>query len=464
MNLELDPESRFPIYVQISDAIRQRIIEGQFPPEFLLPSSRNLALEIGVSRTSIVAAYDQLKAEGYLVSKRGSGVRVGFITNLEIIDRDEIHTGYPTAHSAGGAKRSDKHPSFADMRLFPYRQWAKCLTRVARRNPQALVSAGDTFGDMELRKSITRYLRDWRGVNASPEQILITAGSIDALELCIRTLLLAKDSIGLENPGYLPLRNYVKQLKLKTSWMSVDGEGARIPLGKNVRVVVITPSHQFPLGGAMSPGRRTEFIAWSETSKGWIIEDDYDSEFRYAGRPIPALVSLDNLNRSIYVGSFAKIFSTGLRLGFLVIPIVLIDQFRTALRKYATKASVSMQRPLSEFMNDGEFYRHIRRVRRIYAERRELLLSCLNTELGEIISYDNHHAGMQLAVKLPEGFDDSRISEAANEKGVNVIPLSTHYHGNKGVRGLLMGFCAYQPDEIKHNVSLLKSVMHDYDV
>ena len=446
--------------MQICDSLRQQIIDGYLIPGERLPSSRNYAIEVGVSRTSVVTAFEQLKAEGYLRSRHGSGYYVSPIGNIETIEHlsDQKDEDKNTRwHSV----EIDSHPGAADMRLFPYRQWARCVARVARTSPESLVRVTDLFGDPHLRESIAKYLFEWRGMNVSPKQILVTAGSIDALEICIRTLLKRSESIGLEDPGYLPLRNFVENLGLTPKWLAIGQNGAQLPqsTSKTPKLVVLTPSHQFPLGGAMPPSRRVEFLNWAESAGSWIIEDDYDSEFRYAGRPIPALAGFDQSGRSIYVGSFAKVFSNGLRLGFLVAPLGLVEDFYQTLTKFASKASVAMQRPLSEFMDSGEFYRHIRRVRRIYGERRKTLIDSLRTELGEILTFVDHQAGMQFVARLPDDYDDIAIARAVRAEDIIVSALSTHYARRNKQSGLLISFCGYENEEIIKNISKLKNIL-----
>jgi GntR family transcriptional regulator/MocR family aminotransferase len=467
LSISLDKHARKPIYMQICDVVRQRIIEGRLAPGSSLPSSRNYAIELGVSRTSIVSAFEQLKAEGYLKARQGSGYFVTPIGNLDKVGKFHVKNTSDSPSDSWETSAPIKQTGAGDMRLFPYRQWAQCVTRVARESPESLLQAVDPFGDHKLRESIAQYLFDWRGIELSPKQILITAGSIDALEICVRTLIRDGDLIGLENPGYRPLRNFVQQEGFSPTWLSVDQNGARIPKPNTKtrppKMVVLTPSHQFPLGGAMSPERRANFINWAEKSNSWIIEDDYDSEFRYAGKPIPALTGRDWSGRSIYVGSFAKIFSTGLRLGFLVTPPELQEEFSLTLSRFTSRASSTMQRVLSVFMDNGMFYRHIRRVRRVYAERRKTLIDCLDTELGHILSYDDYHAGMQFVTRLPEEYDDGLVAQAAKKAGVFVSPLSDYYAGNDKKSGLLIDFCGYQNDEIVRNISILREVLEQFD-
>lgn len=452
-----------PLYVQICDALRRQIIARYMTPGSRLPSSRNYAIELGVSRTSVVAAYEQLQAEGYIESRRGSGCYVTPMGSLDVLDQTRGDQTPVKSATQWDAVRSEHQSGSADMRLFPYHQWARCVAKVARESPESLVQLNDPFGDRHLRESIASYLFEWRGMHVSPRQILLTAGSVDALEICIRTLLKENELIGLEDPGYPPLRHLIKNMGLSPVWLSINREGAQVPSlaprNKTPGLVVLTPSHQFPLGGAMSPGRRIEFLNWAENAGSWIIEDDYDSEFRYAGKPIPALTGFDQSGRSIYIGSFAKIFSTGLRLGFLVAPFELLEDINQTLGKFASKASVSMQRALSEFMNNGEFYRHIRRVRRIYGERRRTLMECLRTEFGEILSFDEHQAGMLFTAKLPEGYDDIAIVQAARAEGILISALSTYYADKNRQSGLLISFCTYEKEEIVNDMLKLKHIL-----
>ena len=457
---QIDRHSKIPIFVQLTNAIRHRIVSGEIEQNKKLPPSRNLASELGVSRSTITSSYEQLVAEGYIEGRRGSGYFTCPVGDIDIKPRGNK---IPKKDKAPlPRKRQYRHPSFPDMRLFPYRQWAQCLSRVSRLSPESLVTVTDSFGDLELRQSVAQFLRDWRGLDTQPEQIIITAGSIDALEICIRTLASPGDYIGLENPGYQPLRNIALNLGMHPVWLDMDSQGARVQSsGQKTALTILTPSHHFPLGGAMSPLRRREFLHWAEQSDSWIIEDDYDSEFRYAGSPIQALAGFDTTHRTIYVGTFSKVFSVGLRLGFLVSPPELLNRFSNTLAEYGVKAATTAQRALSEFMDSGEFYRHIRRARRIYGERRKILIHNLQTRLGEIINIEDHAAGMQLLAELPEHFDDKAIVEKARNQGVIVNALSSHYAAGIPDKGLVMGFCGFDEAEIERGVMIIADIIED---
>ena len=285
---------------------------------------------------------------------------------------------------------------------------------------------------------------------------------MDALETCIRTLTSPGDVIGLENPGYLPLRNLVKNQGMRIEWLRVGENGAELPHPSRTpppRLAIVTPSHQFPLGGAMSANRRREYQQWANANNSWIIEDDYDSEFRYAGRPIPALASLDESERTIYVGTFSKVFSVSLRLAYLIMPRALIPEFRQTLSRFGVKAALPCQRALSDFIDGGDFYRHIRRVRRIYSDRRKLLLDLLRQKLSRHITFQDHQAGMQIAIMLADEFDDQAIATKAQAQGVQVAPLSTHFGDGAVRQGLLLAFCPLDESEIRTNIEILATII-----
>tara|TARA_R110002126_G_scaffold201238_1_gene348702 strand:- start:4874 stop:6331 length:1458 start_codon:yes stop_codon:yes gene_type:complete len=471
----IDRKSDIPVFAQIYDAIRRMIVSGALEGGQSLPPSRPFATDLGVSRSTIMAAYEQLVAEGYAEGRHGSGLYVRPIGEVEL-PSDQVPVKRPAPVPSSKSSPTARlgwpllYPGVPDMRLFPYRPFARCVARVARASPQSLVMSFDPFGDWSLREAIAAHVAEWRGIQTSAGQVMITAGSTDALEICIRTLMQRGDRIALEDPGYLPLRNFVESQGLAPSWLKVGPHGAEVPPRETApKLAVLTPSHQFPMGGAMTPDRRRAFLQWADEAGGWIVEDDYDSEFRYAGRPIPALAGFDQADfdqasRVIYVGSFSKIFSNSLRIGFLIVPEALTDCFAETLSRFGTKASIAPQRALATFMQDGDFYRHLRRVRRIYAERRNAMFDLLKRELGDRVGFDDHQAGMQLVLKLPDGCDDTQIASDARDVGLSPLALSSHFaHDLSGKRqvekGLVVGFCAHSPEESAMGIKTLRRVM-----
>ncbi|HIP22286.1 MAG TPA: PLP-dependent aminotransferase family protein, partial [Rhodobacteraceae bacterium] len=338
-----------PLFAQICAGLRARIISAALPEGASLPPTRALANELGVSRSTVVSAYEQLVAEGYLNGVQGSGYTVLSIGEVELSRHSQTNPK-PQIRAAHTSMRPFQAGQ-PDMRLFPHRQWAQAITRVCRTQPEVLLLANDSFGNLDLRTAIAAHVQNWRGVSATPEQIIITAGSTDAIEICFRTLAKRGEHVGLENPGYLPLRRLAENQGLSVENLEIDNNGATLPSSaRGIGMVVLTPSQQYPLGGAMPPARRHAFLHWAEKHNIWIIEDDYDSEFRYAGSPIPAMAGFDQLNRTLYVGSFSKVFSNSLRLGYIIAPEKLVERFRDNLQTFGTKASALPQQALANFM------------------------------------------------------------------------------------------------------------------
>lgn len=446
IDLTIDHLSREPIFQQIYEAIRDRIINGKLEAGSKLPSSRAFARELGVSRSSIVNAYDQLIAEGYAASRKGSGI---FVTDLPEL-RISVVSGKKKNNFSEPELDYDPvpfYPGVPEMRLFPYEKWARSVARVARERPQDLLECRHKFGDFRLRSAISKHLSEWRGIEAAPEQVIITAGALGGLELIIKTLTRQNDIIGLENPGYKAFRQFLTSGDLRPLWLDVDDDGARLPENSaDISLAILTASFQYPLGGAMPTARRAEFLNLAREQNFWIIEDDFDSEFRYSGRPIQSLAGMDADGKVLYVGSFSKIFSVGLRLGYVVIPPGIIGQFENILSNFSNIASVVPQAALAEFMESGEFHKYIRRMRRTYAQRRRLFMACLK-ELDDLIDYKNFEAGMQVAVHFRNRVDDRKISRLLESEGI-ICPALSDYYVSNPVSGLLMGFCSFTEEEI----------------
>lgn len=478
LGFSIDRDASTPVFEQICAAIRLRAASGDMAPGSKLPPTRVFATELGVSRSTIVTAYEQLVAEGYLSSQQGSGYRLCASGEVELTQVPAI----TAPQNSGASKRRRHEPSAAsapasdmagvlpfragspDMRLFPYRQWAKTVARICRSDPQAMFLGSGGFGSLALRQSICDHVGEWRGISASPEQVIVTAGATDALEICLHALAQSGDSVALEDPGYRPLQYFITSQGLTPDYLRVDDNGAVLPSGPVApRLAILTPSHQFPLGGAMSPARRMEFIRWATETQAWIIEDDYDSEFRYAGRPIPAMAGFDHLHRTLYIGSFSKIFSNALRLGYLILPKPLAARFTNSIERFGPRASSMPQQPLADFIDSGEFYRHLRRVRRIYAERRRFLLHQLTQDFSAYGYCVDHQAGMQVVFHLTCALQDQDICTQAAEQGLSIEALSgfvqTPTPSACGYNGLLLGFCGYREEELKQGLGLLQQVL-----
>lgn len=456
----IDRNSPSPVFEQICAAIRGQIGAGAMAQGARLPPTRVFATELGVSRSTVVEAYEQLVAEGYLQSRQGSAFTVSVMGEVELKAAGKVDPDLMP-------EEEDPSPALPfragmpDMRLFPYQQWAKTVSRVCRTNPRSMLIGGRAFGNFELRRAIADHVSEWRGIEASPHQIIITAGATDAIEICVRTLAVPGDQLALENPGYPPVKDFAETLGLIPTFMEIDENGAIPPDAQApTRLAVLTPSHQYPLGGAMSPSRRMAFIHWAEANDGWVIEDDYDSEFRYAGRPIPAMAGFDGLNRTIYIGSFSKIFSNALRLGYLILPLALVERFKGSLGRLGHRASYMPQQALAEFISNGEFYRHLRRVRRVYGERRRFLLDRLADDCAGYGHVEDHQAGMQVVFHVTDGQSDIAVAKAAAECGLDVQPLSAFCVGQARYNGLILGYCGFDETELSAALDRLAGVLH----
>jgi len=461
--IAVDRTSDRPLFHQVYEDLRARILSGRLRPNAQLPPTRVFADELGLSRSTVTAAYDQLVSEGYARGRRGSGI---FVCDLP---ENSLQTPalVPVRPARGRPEPAHDPQPFRqgvpDMRLFPYESWAKAIARVSRAAPRALILSDDVFGDYDLRVALSEHLTEWRGLAASPEQIMITAGVAGALETIFRALTGKGDGIALEDPGYPPIRRIAETMGLEPLWMPTESAGADPQdlacSPTPAKLIVLTPSHQFPLGGAMPMARRLDFLDHAERTDAYIVEDDFDSEFRYAGRPIPAMAGMKDSERVFYVGSFSKIFAAHLRLGYLVLPAHLTDRFRKTLSAYGTTASIMPQRPLAEFIRSGEFHRHIRRMRRIYGTRRKAFFQLLDNHLGQRVTYRDHQAGMTVLLGLPDGRSDRTIATQAAQAGVILQPASEFFADSPRISGLLAGFSAFEPDEMEAPMQVLADIL-----
>ncbi len=453
--VQIDRTSRVPVQLQVTEAIRQWIRSGELSCGDRLPSTRGLAGDLGIARSTLVSAYEQLVAEGYIEGRHGAGYFV--------CSTGESEPSAPPRAAAKGLHNASAEttapqvfrPGQPDRRLFPLKTWGRIVSRLARSAPGLTIASDHPFGDRQLRAAIAEHLAQWRHISTSPDRIVVTAGSSNALEICVSALSSVARTIGLENPGYPPLRRFVQQLGLSVEWLEVGPQGAERPV-TDLDLVVLTPSRQFPLGMAMPLSRRLEYLEWAARTDAWIIEDDYDSEYRYSGHPIPALAGLDARDRTVYVGSFSKTISPDLRLGFLVLPAQLADNAAAAIGREGSKASVMPQRALASFMETGEYHRHIRRSRRHYAERRKRMSDQLQAHANGY-TVQPHDSGLHLVIEFEDGRCDREVARRAASLGLGPAPLSDYCANEPDKTGLLVGFAAHSLAEIeRHLPSLLR--------
>jgi GntR family transcriptional regulator / MocR family aminotransferase len=437
-----------PIQQQIARQIRELVLGGRLKPKSKLPSSRGLAEQLGVARATVVEAFEQLAGEGYVETKLGSGTSVA-----AELPEALLATGRKATKAMVAPKRQGRDPAkpfrsgLVDWESFPHDEWGRILGRYWRNPPIALLEHNDPFGWLPLRSAIAAHLFEWRGIECDPAQVVMTAGGSDAFDLIRRALFEAGDQMWLEEPGYATARRVFSLGGLDIVPVPVDAEGlvvaqalARAP---HAKVAFVTPARQYPTGVTMPLSRRLELLEWAKGANALIIEDDYDSEYRYVGRPLPAMMSLDRTARVIYSGTFSKVFSPIIRLGFIVVPQRLVEVFQTERRVYGSPPSLLVQPALAQFMEQGQFAVHIRRMRRLYATRRQALLDVLLPHDGTLFELDAPPSGLLVMLRLADDVDDEMVVQTLAHENIEVQALSSHYAGRKKKQGLLLSFAGF---------------------
>jgi GntR family transcriptional regulator/MocR family aminotransferase len=371
-----------------------------------------------------------------------------------------------TAQSASGKRREPARPfrfGLVDWENFPHDAWGRLLGRFWRNPPVTLLEHSDAFGWLPLREAIARHLYEWRGISCGTDQVIVTAGGVDAFDLVARAVLEEGDRIWIEEPGYLTARRVFAQGGVSVVPVPVDHEGLAVSVGRehavNARAAFVTPARQYPTGVTMPLARRLELLDWAADAGAIVIEDDYDSEYRYVGRPLPALMSLDKRASVIHSGTFSKVFSPILRLGYLVVPKTLTGRFREERLSHGAPPSLIAQPALASFMSSGAFAIHIRRMRRIYAARRESLITALKPGDGRIFSVEASPAGLTLLLRLDDRADDEVVVASLLSHGIEAQSLSGHYAGRKRSQGLLLSFAGFTEDEIARTAKKLIEVL-----
>jgi GntR family transcriptional regulator/MocR family aminotransferase len=461
--IALDPGSEVPIYRQLSEWFRRAIVEGQLQPGQRLPSTRALAGELKVSRLPVLSAYEQLHAEGYLETFTGAGTCVAGAIPLGAPEKPRRRRGPSATPASSPARRIAARATamagpeqtwlesqgafrvgLPALDAFPHEVWARLLSRHARAVDIESLVYGDPLGYLPLREAVADYLRTVRAVRADASQVMITTGAQHGVQICTHVLLDAGDSAWMEEPGYPGAHQALAAVGAKAVLVPVDEDGLDVAegirRGPDARMVYVTPSHQFPLGVTMSASRRMQLLQWAAREGRWIVEDDYDSEYRFGGKPVTSLQGLDAEARVIYVGTFSKVMFPALRLGWLVLPKDLVPAFRAVRDALDTCSPMLPQRAMTDFLREGHFARHIRRMRTLYAARRTALLEAIGHYLPGRLQVLGAEAGMQLAVLLPEGSDDIALSRRAAQVGVSVRPLSQCYRGAAPRQGLILGY------------------------
>ena len=469
-NLKPSREQGDPIYLQLYRRFCEAIATGKLKPGDRVPSVRSLASELSLARGTIEAAYQMLVGEGYFVARGAAGTIVSpQLAKLAGPARPRVAArSAPDANSPQGAPGAALpfQLGLPALDAFPRKTWARLAGRNLRTLETMAMTYPDPAGYGPLRRSIAAYLGIARGIDCSHEQVFVTAGYHGALELARRVLLRDGDVGWYEDPGYLLARRFLAQSGLRLAPVPVDAEGLNVARGleraPDARFAVVTPAHQSPTGVAMSLPRRLELLEWARAARAWIIEDDYDSEFRYHGRPLPALKSLDRHGRVLYTGTFSKVLLPGLRLAYLVVPEAQVARMRDMVEHLPGPGSILPQATVAYFMEQGHFARHLRRMRTLYAERRGYLVDALAHEMGDALTVQPQAGGIHVLARLAAGRDDRALAAAARARGLGLQALGDWRMGRSRRGGLLMGFANFATPDAAHDaVRRLRDVMDE---
>jgi GntR family transcriptional regulator / MocR family aminotransferase len=477
----VDRKAQKPLHRQIYDAFRTAIVDGRLRRGQQIPSTRALSLEIAVSRFPILNAYAQLLAEGYFESRVGAGTVVSNWIPERVAPR-ETHGTRDAATRSGPRKVSQRSAPLPPLYhahwlrnlgafgvgqiafdQFPLRVWSNLVARRCRTVEAMDLHYGDPMGSQAFRETIADYLRTARSLRCEADHVMIVSGSQQALEITAQVLLDAGDRVWVEEPGYRLAKTVLALAGCPVVPVPVDAEGldvaAGIKLHRKARAAFVTPSHQFPLGVSMSASRRLQLLDWAQEAGSWIIEDDYDSEYRYDSSPIASLQGLDTNARVIYVGTFSKVLFPGLRLGYIAIPPDLVDRFIAVRRAIDIGPPNFYQDVVADFMSEGHFARHIRRMRVLYQERRSALVESLREELGSTVEVLGGETGMHLALMLAKGSNDLELSERAAREELWLWPLSPSYAGPISRPGFILGFGNTAVEEVPSAVRQLRKLI-----
>ncbi len=467
-----------PLYRWFYDELRSAILDGRLRPGARLPATRDLARQYRLSRATIVSAFEQLKSEGYVEGKIGSGTYVSRILPEQLLQVSAAGGAAPVrrrrvalsayarrlrpfrGREPGPARAFRANQAALD--AFPAELWAQVAARRLRRVSTNLLAGGEALGYRPLREAVAEYLNTSRGVKCSAEQVVIISGVQEALDRAAHLLVDAGDPVWMEDPGYPGAAVVFRAMGARFCPVPVDSEGLDLEAGQlrwpRPRLVYLTPAHQFPLGVTMSLRRRLALLEHARHSGTFLFEDDYDSEYRYAGRPIPALQGLDRAGVVIFAGSFSAVLFPALRLGYLVVPSNMIEIFAAAESVSTHHPPLIDQAILCDFITEGHFARHVRRMRELYSERLTVLLESARRRLAGLVEISEVEAGLQTVGWL-NGINAELVAAEAASLGIEIIPLSRYALGRRKMNGIILGFAAVEPREIRRGVEQLAQVL-----
>lgn len=468
----IDKTKKTPLYEQLYQHIKQEIQKGQLKPNDKLPSKRKLAASLQISQTTIETAYEQLVSEGYIAPIPKKGFYVCDFNNdfnyfkaigLKDYQKNSKSSSLKTFHY-------DFKMNAIDSSYFPYLVWRKLIKNAISVDHSQLLHGGDHQGDLTLRQSICKYLHQSRGVNCSPKQIIIGAGVQNLMQLLV--LMLGKNhTYAVENPGYNKIFSILKNNHINAKPVALDHKGLSIEAlyRTHANIVYITPSHQFPTGVIMPIQRRTELLNWAEKNDyRYIIEDDYDSEFRFSGRPIPSLQGLDKHNKVIYIGTFSQAIAPAIRVGYMVVPPQLLKIYLQDFASYSCPVSRIDQYALHQFIDNGHFERHLNKMRTLYRDRHDAIIHAIKKyNTHDTIKIIGANSGLHLVLSVNNGMTEQQLVDSANDYDVQVYKLSNFYYQCQNLQitpSVILGYAHIEKDKIHDGVQrLFKAWLRSYN-
>ncbi len=466
ITFNIDTHSKEPIYMQIYDYICAEIRSGNLRPGDRLPSTRQLSVHLQVSRNTVDMAYGQLNAEGYIESRPKQGYYICDITNhIPAIFPSDAPAAPPSPRSASPSSVCfDFNPNGIDLEYFPYNIWKKTMKDILYNDSQDnLLLPGDPQGDLGLRQAIAGYLHQSRGVRCDASQVIVGAGT-DFLLILLYQLLGAKAVYAVENPGYFQAYQVLSHIGASTVPVSMDGSGIHMDdlYHSGASVAYVMPSHHFPTGIVMPIKRRLELLAWAGNCPDrYIIEDDYDSEFRYKGRPIPSLQGIDTSGHVIYVGTFSKALTPAMRVGYMVLPPSLLSRYRQQLSFYSSSVSRSEQKFLTLFIRRGQFERHLNRMRNVYKEKRDYILKAFQP-YRQFLTISGENSGLHMLLHFKDGRTTTQLLSQAAEQGIRLYQVSDYSMDTRSSSAfddhIILGYAALPMDRLETGLSRLLDV------
>jgi GntR family transcriptional regulator / MocR family aminotransferase len=469
------------IFRQLYNELRRLILSGAAAPGSRLPATRSIAARLGVSRTLVVSVYEQLVAEGYVESRIGAGTFVVHEMLEPPLGPEGLAAALPAtppARPTPAIRYARLKPDYTQFEILPFNLgrctvddrtltiWRRLTAAQLRKVDPTWLGYADPRGSLRLRKALAQYLRAARGVQCDPAQIVVLSGVQQAIDLVLRILLEPGDAVWIEDPTYPAIYAALQAVQANIIPVPVDRQGLVVTQGLAAspvaRAAYVTPSNQAPSGVVLSMARRLELLAWARDAHSWVIEDDYDSEFRYAGQPLAALQGIDRGERVIYLGSFSKTIFPGLRLGYAVVPYELLDAMVAARHLADRNVSGLTESVVTEFLEQGHFGAHLRRMSTLYRGARDHLVAAINAKLGTFLKADAPDQGMYLTARLRQGLDDAAIAQAALAGGVVVRPMSKFYLTAPPMRALLLGFTGFDTKLLQAGVDLFATLLREH--